>query len=175
MLTIGTLARRFGLARSTLLHYDHLGLLRPAARSGAGYRGYTAADAERLGWICTYRRAGLGLEAIARILDAPASGAGTVLEERLAELDREMDRLREQKRVVAGLLRRPELVAPPELLDKATWMDLLRASGLSSADMDRWHEDFERLAPARHRSFLAALGLGEEEIAAIRARYAGEP
>ena len=30
MLTISALARRFGLARSTLLHYDRIGLLKPS-------------------------------------------------------------------------------------------------------------------------------------------------
>ena len=30
MLTVGVLARRFGLARSTLLYYDRSGLLRPS-------------------------------------------------------------------------------------------------------------------------------------------------
>lgn len=44
MVTVGVLARRFGLARSTLLYYDRLGLLRPSSRSRAGYRSYSPAD-----------------------------------------------------------------------------------------------------------------------------------
>ena len=43
-LTVGRLARRFGLARSTLLYYDRIGVLRPSARSAAGYRLYDAGD-----------------------------------------------------------------------------------------------------------------------------------
>ncbi len=173
MLSISALARQFGLARSTLLHYDHLGLLRPAVRSAAGYRRYGADQAERLHWICTYRRAGLSLDAIARILDAPASSAGKALEKRLKELDQEMEKLQDQQKVVAGLLQRPELLARKALLDKATWVELLRASGLSDEAMDRWHEEFERADPGKHQRFLEALGLSDEEIVSIRTRHWG--
>jgi DNA-binding transcriptional MerR regulator len=172
MLHISALARRFGLARSTLLHYDHLGLLRPSVRSRAGYRRYSDADAERLGWICTYRRAGLSLEAIGRVLAAPAAGAAAALERRLVELDQEMGRLREQQRVIAALLERPLPERGTLPMDKTTWTELLRASGLSDQDMDRWHQTFEREAPDQHQQFLAALGIPEAEVAAIRARYA---
>ena len=39
-LTLGKFARRVGLARSSVLHYESLGLLAPAGRSAAGYRLY---------------------------------------------------------------------------------------------------------------------------------------
>jgi DNA-binding transcriptional MerR regulator len=173
MFTIGALAGRFGLARSTLLHYDRLGLLRPAARSRAGYRRYSEADAGRLDQICTYRRAGLSLAAIAGILAAPAAGARAALEARLVELDRELEQLRDQQRVIARLLRRPELVPDRTPLDKAAWVELLRASGMSDQDMDRWHATFEATDPERHGRFLAALGLGPGEAEALRARSRG--
>ncbi|HJW09434.1 MAG TPA: MerR family transcriptional regulator, partial [Holophagaceae bacterium] len=57
--SISALARAFGLSRSALLHYDRVGLLRPARRSAKGYRVYSEADARRLEDICTLRRAGL--------------------------------------------------------------------------------------------------------------------
>ena len=47
-LTVGRLAKRFGLSRSTLLYYDRLGLLCPSGRSGGDYRLYEDADAQRL-------------------------------------------------------------------------------------------------------------------------------
>ncbi len=40
MITIGRLARRFGLSRSTLLYYDSIGLLSPSTRSAKDYRLY---------------------------------------------------------------------------------------------------------------------------------------
>jgi MerR family transcriptional regulator, thiopeptide resistance regulator len=54
-------------------------------------------------------------------------------------------------------------------MDKATWVSLLRASGFTEADMDRWHMAFEATDPQRHQRFLAFLGLSEEEVSRIRA------
>jgi DNA-binding transcriptional MerR regulator len=174
MLTITALARRFGLARSTLLHYDHLGLLEATERSLAGYRRYGPGAVQRLEAICTYRRAGLSLQAIGRILDGPPHRLAQVLEARLEELDREMGALREQQAVLAGLLERPELLSADAPLDKATWTELLRASGMSDEAMDRWHRTFEIHAPERHQRFLEVLGLSRAEAARLR-RLFGAP
>ena len=106
--TVGALARRFGLARSTLLYYDRIGLLRPSARSAAGYRRYGPGEEARLELICRYRRAGLDLAAIGRILDGPPDGLVRALEARLAELDREIEARHDQVRLIAGLLQRPD-------------------------------------------------------------------
>jgi DNA-binding transcriptional MerR regulator len=168
MLNVGALARKFGLARSTLLYYHRLGLLRPPARSPAGYRRYGPDEVRRLEAICTYRRAGLSLRAVARVLDGGSGGLAGVLEQRLAELDEELTRLREQQRLIAELLQRPALLRRARVLDKRTWVELLRASGFSEADMERWHVAFERNAPAKHRRFLELLGLPPDEVAAIR-------
>lgn len=171
MLTISALARRFGLTRSTLLHYDRIGLLRPAERTGAGYRRYGDAEARRLERVCTYRRAGLSLATIAVVLGTPAARA-EALRSRFDDLDREIEGLREQQRVIARLLRSPELTSDTRALDKATWVSLLRASGLSDEAMDRWHGSFERNDPGRHRRFLEALGIPAAEIAQIRGKAA---
>jgi len=168
MTTVGTLARRHGLARSTLLYYDRIGLLAPSARSAAGYRRYSESDERRLVQICRYRRAGLTLAAIRRVLDGPAGALAQALEARLAELDREIAALHAQVRLIAALLQRPEVLRRTRVLDKRTWVDLLAASGMSQEAMRRWHADFERTAPAEHQRFLELLGLGEEEIAAVR-------
>ena len=55
-LSVGEVARIFGISVRTLHHYDEVGLLVPQARSLAGYRLYSAADLERLATIVTYRR-----------------------------------------------------------------------------------------------------------------------
>jgi DNA-binding transcriptional MerR regulator len=172
MLTVGALAKRHGLARSTLLYYDAIGLLRPAAHSPAGYRRYGPDEERRLELICTYRRAGVSLAAIARVLDGSPTGLAAVLEQRLAELDAEVERLRDQQRLIAGLLQRPELLRRVTVIDKATWVGLLAASGMTEADMMRWHAGFERSSPAGHRRFLELLGLADREVAAIRAAAA---
>ena len=171
MVTVGALARAHGLARSTLLYYDAIGLLRPSSHSASGYRRYGPEEERRLALIYTYRRAGLSLDAIRRALDGASEGLAAVLEERISELDGDIERLRDQQRLIAGLLERPDLLRRERVLDKRTWVDLLAASGMSEADMERWHDEFERAAPAKHQRFLELLGLPAAEIAAIRREH----
>lgn len=52
------------------------------------------------------------------------------------------------------------------------WVARFRAIGLDEAAMEKWHTSFERENPEGHQSFLEWLGLPDENIAAIRARYA---
>ena len=166
--TISRLARRFKLARSTLLYYDGLGLLKPSGRSLAGYRMYSEEDARRLELICLYRRAGLALEEIGRILDRPEQGLGPALEKRLAELDEDIRGLRRQQHVIVGLLKSENQPVDGKVLDKDAWVAILTASGFTEDDMADWHSVFERMAPARNQAFLEYLGLPEEHIRAIR-------
>lgn len=168
MPTISALARRFGLSRSTLLYYDRIGLLRPLGRSGKDYRHYGEAEATRLERICTYRRAGVPLAEIRRLLDGPEQGVAAVLERRLRAIEQDLGRLRDQQRLIGHLLKRPDLLDGLGVLDKAAWVALLRASGWGEADMDRWHIAFEAADPERHGRFLALLGLSRAEVDRIR-------
>lgn len=176
-LTLGRLGKLAGLARSSLLHYEALGLLRPSHRSSAGYRLYGAAEVERLRAIRRLRDAGLPLAAIAQLLGAQASrGAraaspsepARLLEARLLGLCAEIDGLRKQQRQLARLLALPEFRAGQPCGDKTSWVALLRHAGFSDDDMRRWHVDFEAEAPAAHGAFLRSLGLPSREAAAIR-------
>src|ERR1700754_1089896 len=67
---IGDLAARLGLPTHVLRHWEEMGLLRPA-RTSAGRRRYTEADAERTGAILLAKDAGLGLADIRELLSAP--------------------------------------------------------------------------------------------------------
>lgn len=171
MFTIGKLARKFGLSRSTLLYYDNIGLLRPSSGGDGEYRRYSDHDAARLQQIVTFREAGLKLKAIKQLLDQrPDDGTELtrVLEARLGEINDEIAGLQRQQRVVVGLLQRPDLLQGAGVMSKETWVSLLAASGFSDAEMWRWHMEFERLAPDKHQRFLVFLGLSEQEIAQIR-------
>jgi len=65
------LAQLTGLTVRALHHYDHLGLLTPSGRTGAGHRLYTAEDVARLYRISLLRRLGFSLEQIGHVLDDP--------------------------------------------------------------------------------------------------------
>jgi MerR family transcriptional regulator, thiopeptide resistance regulator len=74
-LTVGRLAELSGVTVRTLHHYDEIGLVRPSARTAAGYRAYSAADVDRLRQVLTYRRLGFGLRAVAELVGDPSADA----------------------------------------------------------------------------------------------------
>lgn len=164
-LTVTALARRFGLSRTALLHYDRVGLLSPSSRTASGARLYAEGDVTRLEAILGYRRVGVPLERIKALLE---TGRVTdVLTARLAQLDAELAALEEQRRIVRAMLG-GDPGGRAGRLDKRGWVAILRASGLDDAAMLRWHREFERQAPDAHRVFLSSLGLPAREVARIR-------
>ena len=177
MFPISQVGRRHGLSRSTLLYYDRLGLVRPTYRTAAGYRLYSEDDEARLTKICRYRKAGLPLAEIARLLDSGHDSRRNVsdaLHRRLTGLNHEIAALRRQQQVVLGLLPRTGGRADrlARAMTKEKWIALLRSAGLSDDEMREWHVAFERQSPLAHQDFLESLGLGDEEIRKIRARSA---
>ncbi|MEV7914298.1 MerR family transcriptional regulator [Streptomyces griseus] len=72
---MGRVAELAGVSVRTLHHYDGIGLVRPSARTAAGYRAYAAGDVERLREVLAYRRLGFGLREIAELVDDPSADA----------------------------------------------------------------------------------------------------
>ncbi|MEU5088405.1 MerR family transcriptional regulator [Streptomyces sp. NPDC021356] len=68
---IGEVARRSGVSARMLRHYEALGLVRPNARTGTGYREYSGEDIQRIFHIESLRSLGLSLRDVARALDDP--------------------------------------------------------------------------------------------------------
>ena len=167
-LTVSSLAKRFGLARSTLLHYHRIHLCKPTGRSAAGYRIYGPDAVARLTRIVELRQAGLALRTIKRVLDAQTPLA-QVLEEQIGVLNRQVAAVRTQQRVVLSLLELSSKQPGRRTLSKETWTAMFRAIGMSDDEMRRWHANFEKTMPDAHADFLHSLGLGGEEIRRIRA------
>lgn len=169
MYTIGQLARTFGLSRSALLYYDSIGLFSPSGRSDSNYRIYTGKDRERLELICTFRRTGLPLNDITRIMKTRGKrGVLPILEKRLDALNREIRALRNQQHFIVKLLKNDRGLSRIRVMDKESWIRLLELAGLDQAAREKWHAEFERLSPDAHRDFLESLGIPAGEIALIR-------
>jgi len=167
--TIGALAKASGLARSTLLYYDRLGLLQPSGRSAREYRLYSPADVARLEQICIYRHMGIPLREIAEILgDADDDTAAAILRRRLQSLEHEIDDLRRQQRCIVRLLKQGELQQENEMLTKERWTAVMKAAGFTDDAMHQWHIQFEKMEPDAHQEFLASLGIDDAEIKHIR-------
>jgi DNA-binding transcriptional MerR regulator len=169
MLTIGKLARRFDLSRSTLLYYDRIGLLRPSGRTPSNYRVYTPNDVYRLEKICLFRQAGLDLKTIAATLSSSKNSLAEILEQQVDLLNRKIRDLRSQQHLIVGLLKeikRGNL--PIKVMDKKSWTRLLKSAGMDEKAMGDWHQAFEQLSPEAHQHFLESLGIPADEVKAIR-------
>jgi len=171
--TISQIARACGLSRSTLLYYDRLGLLSASGRTGSGYRYYTEKELERLRRIGHFRAAGLSLKEIRSVLSSGGKPGTKLIEKRMRDTAESIVGLKNQQRLLAGMLR---VVSGkrPRCVDKQMWIEMLRAAGMDETAMDRWHMEFERRAPEGHQEFLLSLGIPASEAARIRRQSRGE-
>jgi DNA-binding transcriptional MerR regulator len=170
MKTITVIARQFGLSRSTLLYYDRIGLLAASYRTAGDARLYSDAEEARLARIVTYRRAGIPLAAIKRIIDAAPTRVNAALETRLGDIQRQIDAARAQQRMIVDLLKDAVVRGEGPARTRDQWVGLLRACAFTEADMTAWHVTMERDNPKAHGRFLRRIGLSADHVAAVRAR-----
>lgn len=86
-MTIGQLAGRFGLAAHVLRHWESMGLIAPAERVN-GRRRYRESQIAHVAMIVGAKQAGLSLDQIREILEAPDGAARRdVLRRRHDELE----------------------------------------------------------------------------------------
>jgi len=164
---VSGLAHRCSLSRTTVLYYESLGLLKPSSRSAGNYRQYGERELERLRQICAYRNVGLSLAEIRAVLGRPANDAASTLQNRLLQIDAEIDRLRGHQRVILRLLGIPGF-RRADMITKDKWVAVMKGAGLSPEQMDKWHVEFERSAPQEHQEFLEFLHIPAAEIETIR-------
>ena len=90
---VAAFAREAGVSVRTLHLYDRMGLLRPAALTGAGYRLYGPAELERLEQILALRFIGLPLEQIKALLaeSAPLENALALQREAIVRQRKRLD------------------------------------------------------------------------------------
>ena len=172
--SISQIARASGLSRSTLLYYDRLGLLRSSGRTASGYRFYTEKDHRLLERIRGFREAGLSLKEIRAVLASGGKPGSRLLEKRMRETTETIVALKNQQRLLAGMLRQVASGSPPPSVDKRMWVEMLRAAGMDQSAMKRWHTEFEQRAPEGHQEFLLSLGIPLDEAARIRRLSRGE-
>lgn len=105
---IGEVATRTGLTVPTIRYYERIGLVRPPARSAAGYRRYGDATVEELAFIRKAQTLGFSLEEIAQILAlsragrAPCQHVLDLARRHLAAVDDRIRQLTGLRRQLAG-------------------------------------------------------------------------
>jgi Predicted transcriptional regulators len=166
--SIGKLACMFNLSRSTLLYYDSIGILSPSKRSTSNYRVYSEEDCHRLEQIAIYRKAGLSLQEIKRILDGTKYAAAINLEAKLEEINEEIAVLRQQQYFIINLLQDNQFLERMSTIQKDSFVGLLQSAGIDDTAQWRLHNQFEKQFPEKHKAFLQLLGLAPEQIREIR-------
>jgi DNA-binding transcriptional MerR regulator len=139
---VGELADQAGLTVRALHHFDQIGLLRPAERSAAGHRLYTAEHVRRLYRIVALRQLGMGLAEIAASLDGDAGDLAAALRAQLAQVDERIEahqRLRDRLR---SLVRTVDAAGEPSVDELLDTMEATMAASYFTPD---------QLAQARHR------------------------
>ena len=105
-MTIGRLAKEAGVNIDTIRYYERHGLLPLASRRASGYREYAADDIARLSFIRRAKELGFSLTDIGELLSLSRDrrndmrGVKRKAEERLADVERKIEKL---KRVRRGL------------------------------------------------------------------------
>lgn len=148
MLKVGELAALANLTVRTLHHYDGIGLLRPSARSDAGYRLYDRDDVARLHRIQALRAFGLSLADIALTLDSPAGSPLAIVDRQLEALE---TRMAEARRLRDQLLRVRAQLVQGSAPDLSTWLTTLENTMDMINVYERYFtkEELERLPMVR--------------------------
>jgi len=168
MFTIGQVAKKYSLSRSTLIYYDSIGILTPSSRSNSNYRLYSKNDLKKIDKILLYRNAGLTINSIALILDKDENELHSSLEERLFSINKEIQELRNQQKVILNILEKTDSIKDARIITKSMWVSLLKAAGLDENGMKKWHIEFEKTSPEAHQDFLESLSIDKDEILKIR-------
>ena len=96
-------------------------------------------------------------------------GAGRRAEYQVDALNRKIQSLHRQQHLIVDLLKELKQDAlSVKILDKKSWVQLLRSAGMDEKAMGDWHRAFEQLSAEAHRHFLESLGIPAEEVDAIR-------
>ncbi|MEO3847463.1 MerR family transcriptional regulator [Streptomyces sp. B8F3] len=177
--SIQEIARTAGTTSRTLRHYGEVGLLRPSRVAANGYRYYDEHALVRLQRILLLRELGLGLQAIAGVLDAGGGPEDTAaaLATHLELLEQERRRIGRQIASVRTTLRKlteGEPLMAEEVLDGFDHTryeeEVTRRWGKAAYERgDRWwralseeqRRDFQRRQQDVARDFAAAHAAGE--------------
>lgn len=148
MHTIAAAVRCVGVARSTLLYYERIGLIRPVRDPSNGYRRYSDRDLERLILLKQLQQAGLSLAECRQCLDGHMDAA--LLAQRLVGVETQLQSLLAARSVLMTMQQRLSGVMP----------DTADFSKVSQYD---WHAAFVSRSPEAYRQFLQSLGYSKKE------------
>ena len=171
-MTVHEVSERAGVSVRTLQYYDRLGLLRPAARTEAGYRLYDGTALERLGQILLLRELEFPLRDICAILDSPGFDRDRALERQIELLRLKKERL---ERIIAhaeAIKAKGEMTMDPGTFDKSRIEEYTRRAKEEWGGTDAYSE-YERRSAGRSYGEQAALASDMMDIFARLGKLRG--
>lgn len=136
---ISELARRCGLARSTLLYYEKLGVI-VGTRAANGYRHYDEGELQRLQMVQALQAGGLSLKQCLACLAGEIDQAA--LQARVRELDEELARMQRARDLLA---------------------DLAGLRPRSGEEFKAWQLQLQREAPEAYFAWVMKQGFSEKD------------
>lgn len=147
--TVGEMARRLGVAPSTLRYYDKEGLLPFVKRSGGGIRVFKESDYEWLTIIECLKQSGLSIKEIRQYIDLCREGDATI--------SQRLQLFANRRRAVQQQM--AQLQKTLDMLDYKLWFyETSEAAGTTAIHNGQTAEDI----PPEHRAaFTRARGHGD--------------
>jgi MerR family Zn(II)-responsive transcriptional regulator of zntA len=108
-LSTASVCKAANVGRETLRFYEEKGLIKPSARTAAGYRQFAMDIVERIAFIKQTQRAGFSLKEIHSLLSMRATEQDTcgamapVLNKKMLQVDLEIAALQERRSALADL------------------------------------------------------------------------
>ncbi|MBI9089671.1 MAG: MerR family transcriptional regulator [Desulfobacterium sp.] len=153
MVSISKACRILGVARSTLLYYERMGMVAPGRNPDNGYREYSQEDMERLLQVRQLKQAGFTLKESVAVMEGTLDP--DLLLKRYSALGQEIETMTMAKEVVKSLL--ISVTGEPPSGD-----------GDAGRRGQNWHAEFEQQGAEAHFAWLKRLGFSEKESLYIR-------
>jgi DNA-binding transcriptional MerR regulator len=169
-LTIGQLAKRFGLNIRTLRYYEAIGLLPAASRSESGYRLYGAEEEELLRFILQAKSVGFTLEEIQEIMRLGRHGSACcyvreTMGRHIAAIDDQISQLQKVRKQLQSAVTDWQL---PRVLDDGQICGLIEQRPASSLQSSTTKER-TIMAKRQVEVFIAGCPLCDEAVKTVKA------
>ena len=152
MVSIAKACDLVGIARSTLLYYERIGIISPARNPENGYREYSQQDLHALVLIRQLKKAGFKLSEAHKIMQGSLDPQ--LILSRYQSLQADIREKMMAKEIVKSLLALTKGSVPE---DNSDW----NPAG-------RWHAELEKIAGEAHAEWLTKLGFDEKDQIYIR-------